>query len=170
MELVLKQSTIRDWNLDDAASLAEQANNRQIWLQVRDIMPYPYTIADANVFLEKATNANPRTNFCIEIDGNVAGGVVIKPGEDVHRRTAEVGYWLGQKFWGRGVATEAITAFVEHCFSSFNLVRIFGQVNANNPASARVLEKAGFVLEGRMRKHVIKDGVILDSLLYAKTK
>jgi RimJ/RimL family protein N-acetyltransferase len=103
----------------------------------------------------------PEKNFCIEIDGGAVGGIGIQIGEDVFRHTAEVGYWLGQEFWGRGVMTEAVSVFTPYCFEEFSLYRIFAKAFSNNPASARVLEKAGFVLEGRLRKHVVKDGKIL---------
>ena len=112
----------------------------------------------------------PEKNFCIEINGAAAGGIGIRVGEDVHRHTAEFGYWLGEEFWGHGVMSEVVPAFVDYCFKEFSLHRISAQTYSSNPASARVLEKAGFVLEGRMRKNVFKDGQILDSLLYAKTK
>lgn len=112
----------------------------------------------------------PTTKFCIEIDGRAVGGIGLRPGEDVHRLTAEFGYWLAEEFWDQGIMSEVVIAFVDYCFANFPLNRIFAAAYANNPASARVLEKAGFVLEGRLRKNVIKDEKILDSLLYAKTK
>jgi len=91
-------------------------------------------------------------------------------GHDVHRHTAELGYWLGEKFWGRGIMSEAVGAFRDFCFTNFPFRRVYAEPFANNPASARVLEKAGFFFEGRLKNNVIKDGKLLDSLLYAKTK
>jgi len=171
MELRLKRCTIRDWHLDDAESLSKHANNRKVSRTLRDAFPYPYTIEDANDFLKHATSENEQKKFhCIEIDGSAVGGIGITLGEDVYRHTAECGYWLAEQFWGRGIMSEAVAAFVEYCFANFRLNRIHASAYANNPASARVLEKAGFVLEGRLRKNVIKDGQILDSLLYARTK
>ena len=108
--------------------------------------------------------------FCIEIERAAVGGIGVHPGEDVYRHTATVGYWLGEQFWGRGVMTEALTAVTDFCFDNFPLRRIAAEVFANNPASARVLEKAGFTLEGRLKNHILKDGEVLDSLLYAPTK
>jgi len=99
-----------------------------------------------------------------------AGGIGIRLGQDVHRHTASLGYWLAEEFWGRGIMTEAVAAFIDFCFENFPLRRIYAEVFANNPASARVLEKAGFIFEGRLKNHVVKDGKLLDSLLYAKTK
>ena len=170
MELKLTRCTIRDWRLDDAASLAKHANNRRVWLALRDAFPHPYTIEDAKEFLRGSVAGAPRRNFCIEIDGAAVGGIGLRPGEDVHRHTAEFGYWLAEEFWGRGIMTEIVNAFEKYCFENFSLRRLYAEPFANNTASARVLEKAGFVFEGRLQKNVIKDGQILDSLLYAKTK
>jgi len=171
VELKLERCTIRDWRATDAESLARHANNRRIWLMVRDRFPHPYTIDDAKNFLQRAMAENETEKFyCIEISGLAAGGIGFKPGQDVHRHTAEIGYWLGEEFWGHGIMSEVVPAFVDYCFEKFPLNRVAAQAYSSNPASARILEKAGFVLEGRLRKHVIKDGQILDSLLYAKTK
>lgn len=169
MELKLERCTIRDWRLDDAKSLAKHANNRKVWLTLRDRFPHPYGIDDAKNFIERAMSNQPEKNFCIEIDGFAVGGIGLRLGEDVYRLTAEFGYWLSEDFWGEGIMSEVVPAFVDYCFANFLLNRMFASAYANNPASARVLEKAGFVFEGRLRKNVIKDGQILDSLLYAKT-
>ena len=170
MELRLQRCTIRDWRLDDAESLTRYANNRNVWLTLRDRFPHPYTIEDAKNFLERTTTGKGEERvFCIEVDGSAVGGIGMIPGEDVYRLTAEFGYWLAEEFWGKGIMSEAVPAFVNYCFEQFSLTRMFAAAYANNPASARVLEKSGFVLEGRLRKNVIKDGQILDSLLYAKT-
>jgi ribosomal-protein-alanine N-acetyltransferase len=170
MQLVLKRCTIRPWRLDDAESLAKFANNRKVWLGLRDLFPHPYSINDAHEFLQKAIDAEPLTNFCIEAEGAAAGGIAIRLGQDVHRQTAEFGYWLGEELWGRGIMSEAVPAFTDFCFGNFPLRRIYAEPFANNPASARVLEKAGFVFEGRLKNNVVKDGELLDSLLYARTK
>jgi len=169
VELKLTGCTIRDYRASDAESLAKHANNRRVWLGLRDAFPHPYTIEAANNFLQGKSAGLSSKNFCIEIDGAAVGGLGLRPGEDVHRHTAEFGYWLGEQFWGRGVMSEAVPAFVDYCFREFSLNRMFAMPHSNNRASARVLEKAGFVLEGRLRKHVVKDGQILDSLLYART-
>jgi [ribosomal protein S5]-alanine N-acetyltransferase len=168
--LVLERCTIRSWRLDDAAPLAKHANNRKIWLGLRDLFPHPYTIDNANEFLRCELRTQPITNFSIDIDGLAVGGIGIRIGEDVYRHTAELGYWLSEDFWGHGITSEAVPAFSNYCFENFPLHRIYAEPYANNPASARVLEKAGFVLEGRLKNNVFKDGQILDSLLYAKTK
>jgi RimJ/RimL family protein N-acetyltransferase len=169
MRLVLERCTIRPWRLNDAESLARHANNRKIWLAVRDLFPHPYTIQDAQEFLNRATSEQPEMKFCVEIAGVAVGGIGVHPGHDVYRHTATVGYWLGEQFWGRGVMTEALTAVTDFCFDNFPLHRIAAEVFANNPASARVLEKSGFAFEGRLKNNVVKDGELLDSLVYART-
>jgi RimJ/RimL family protein N-acetyltransferase len=162
---------MRDWRLDDAESLARHANNRRVWLMLRDRFPHPYTLEDARKFLARAINEKQSEKvYCIEIGGSAVGGIGLIPGEDVYRLSAEFGYWLAEEFWGQGIMSELVPAFVKYCFENFSLTRMFAQTFSNNPASARVLEKAGFVFEGRLQKNVIKDGQILDSLLYAKTK
>src|SRR5512132_1031944 len=119
-----------------------------------------------------SSTASNRCSSCsnIEIEGTAGGGIGVHPGHDVYRHTATVGYWLGEQFWGRGIMTEAVTAVTYFCFDYFPLRRISAEVFANNPASARVLEKAGFTFEGRLKNNVMKDGQVLDSLLYARTK
>jgi ribosomal-protein-alanine N-acetyltransferase len=170
MQLSLKRCTIRPWRLGDADSLARHANNREIWIALRDLFPHPYTVKDAHTFLQSVVNSEPITLFCIEVNGDAVGGIGIRIGADVHRQTAEMGYWLSQEFWGRGIMTEAVAAFTDFCFEKFPLRRIYAEPFANNPASARVLEKARFAFEGRLKSNVIKDGKLLDSLLYARTK
>jgi ribosomal-protein-alanine N-acetyltransferase len=170
MQLVLERCTVRPWQLDDAESIARHANNRKIWLGVRDLFPHPYTIQDAHEFLQRAISEQPEMKFCVEIEGTAVGGIGVHPGQDVHRQTATVGDWLGEQFWGRGIMTEAVTAVTNFCFDNFPLCRISAEVFANKPAPARVLEKAGFIFEGRLKNYVLKDGELLDSLLYARTK
>ncbi len=169
MQFVLERCALRPWRLDDAESLAGHANNRKIWLAVRDLFPHPYTIQDAREFLQRTISEGSAMKFCIEIDGVAVGGIGVHPGEDVHRHTATMGYWLGEEFWGRGVMTEAVTAVTDFCFENFLLRRISAEVFANNPASARVLEKAGFTFEGCLKNDVLKDRKLLDSLLYVRT-
>jgi RimJ/RimL family protein N-acetyltransferase len=115
-------------------------------------------------------SSEPVTLFCVEANGGAVGGIGIIIGADVHRQTAELGYWLGQEFWGCGIMTEGVAAFADFCFENFHLRRIYAEPFANNCASARVLEKAGFTFEGCLKNNVLKDGQLLDSLLYARTK
>lgn len=170
MRIEFSGGAIRTWRPDDAQGLAAGANNRNVWRMLRDLMPHPYTMADAEAYLQRVAAEELARSFCIEIDGKVAGVIGLKFKEDVHRRTAELGYWLAEPFWGRGVMTSAVCAFVVHSFETFPLDRIFAETYANNPASSRVLEKAGFQFEGRLRSNVIKDGEVLDSLVYARLR
>ena len=151
-------------------SLVKHANNRKVWLGLRDLFPHPYTIEEAHEFLQKKIAEQSATFFCIEIDGAAVVGIGFHSGQDVHRQTATVGYWLGEQFWGRGIMTEAVNAVTYFCFDNFPLRRISAEVFANNPASARVLEKAGFIFEGCLKNHVVKEGPVLDSLLHPRTK
>ena len=150
--------------------LPKHANNRKIWLGLRDRFPHPYTIEHAREFLQPTTSEEPATNFCIEIAAEVSGGIGIRFGSDVHKHVAELGYWLGEPFWGHGVMSEVVGAFTDFCFNNFPLHRLYAELYANNPASARVLEKNGFSFEGRLKNNVFKDGQILDSLVYARTQ
>jgi len=170
MSLVTSRCILRAPTGADAGSLAKHANNRKIWLNVRDMFPHPYTVPDAQKWIARVASEEPRHSFVIEADGEAAGGIGLKRGADVERMTAEVGYWLGEEFWGRGVATEAVKAITEYGFATLELVRIFAVPLANNAASSRVLEKAGYEKECVMRNACIKDGKILDMSLYARIK
>jgi [ribosomal protein S5]-alanine N-acetyltransferase len=170
MQLVLKQCSVRPWRLDDAESLTRHANNRKIWLSVRDLFPHPYTLEHAHQFLQRAISEQREMKFCVEIEGAAVGGVGVHPGHDVYRYAATMGYWLGEEFWGRGIMTEVVTAVTDSWFDKFSFHRISAEVFSNNPSSARVLEKSGFTFEGRLKNNVVKNGEVLDSLLYARTK
>jgi RimJ/RimL family protein N-acetyltransferase len=161
---------VRSWREGDAPALARHADNRKIWLNIRDQFPHPYTLADARAWVHLASAAVPETSFAIEVDGEAAGGVGLELQEDVHRCSAELGYWLGEAHWGRGIMSEAVRAFTPWAFDTFDLMRIYACVFEWNPSSRRVLEKAGFELEGRLRKAAIKDGQVLDELLYARVR
>ncbi|MEO5721770.1 MAG: GNAT family protein [Chthoniobacterales bacterium] len=167
MRLDLGGCVVRPWKKDDSSALAFAANNRNVWLKLRDSMPHPYTLADAEAYLNRVTADASSQSFCIEVNGTVAGGIGLRIKEGVHRHRAELGYWIAEPCWGRGFMTEVVPAFVANRFAALPLGRIFAEVYANNPASVRVLEKAGFAFEGRLRKNVIKEGEILDTLLYA---
>lgn len=166
MELRGNGFTIRPFRHGDEEALAESANDRGIWRNVRDRFPHPYTVGDAAWWI---ANAGP-TNFAIEIDGRASGSIGYDRDEDVFCRAAEVGYWLGRAHWGRGIATAALEVLGDHVFATTDIVRLYAGVFAWNPASARVLEKAGYVLEGRLRSAVWKDGELVDELLYARVR
>jgi len=163
----LPHCRLRGWRRSDASSLARHANNPKIWRNLRDAFPHPYTVVDAHAWIRNASAARPPTHFAIDVKGEAVGSIAMLVQRDVHRRSAEVGYWLSEEHWGRGIATEALGAFVEYAFSSFDVCRLFATAFEWNPASVRVLEKCGFTLEGRRRKAVTKEGRTIDDFLYA---
>lgn len=165
--LKLRSCVIRPWAIDDAAAIQRYANNRNIWINLRDIFPHPYRLEDAHVFLSFVLKEDRRTTFAIATESEAIGCLSLRLGSDVHRKTAELGYWLGEPFWGRGIMTEAVAEVTGWAFDAFDLQRIFAQPFADNTASIRVLEKAGFVCEGRLRANVFKDGKVIDSFMYA---
>jgi RimJ/RimL family protein N-acetyltransferase len=169
MEIDCDIFTLRGWRPGDEPSLVRHADNRAIWLKMRDRFPYPYTLADAGTWIRIASAREPQADFAIEVGGEAVGGVGLMLHEDVERVSAEIGYWLGETFWGRGIMSTAVRAVTEYAFSALGLTRVYAVPYAHNAASARVLEKAGFTMEGRMRRSAIKDGVVLDQLLFART-
>jgi RimJ/RimL family protein N-acetyltransferase len=166
--ILLKHCELRPWKKSDRASLTRQANNPNVARTLRDRFPSPYSEADAKSWLAVVTEERPPHHLAIAVEGEAVGGIGLQFQTDVHRRSAELGYWLGEPYWGRGIMTEAVRAFTEYAFETFGLCRIFAGVFETNPASGRVLEKAGYALEGRMRKSVLKGGTMLDQLLYAR--
>jgi RimJ/RimL family protein N-acetyltransferase len=167
VKLELTRCTLRPWRLGDEASLVRYADNRNVSRNLKDRFPYPYTAADAVDWITFAGAQKPATSLAIAVDGAAVGGIGIELGTDVFRRSAEIGYWLGEPFWGRGIATEALRAMTDYAFATFDICRLEAGVFDWNPASARVLEKAGYTLEGRARLGVVKDGRAGDRLLYA---
>jgi RimJ/RimL family protein N-acetyltransferase len=167
MLLPLKTCEVRSWKMSDADTLPTYANNRKIWLNLRDRFPHPYTRRDAVDFIRYARAQRPETAFAIAVAGEAAGGIGFLLNGDVERVSAEIGYWLGEPFWGRGIATEALVAVTRHAIEAHGLTRLYALPFAENTASCRVLEKAGYVLEARLRRSAIKDGRIGDQLQYA---
>jgi RimJ/RimL family protein N-acetyltransferase len=170
MPIPTSYGEIRPWRPHDDAALLKHANNRQVWLNLRDGFPHPYTAVDAQAFLELVGRQDPTTFFAIATGEEAIGGIGISLNQDVHRLTAEMGYWLGEPYWGRGLMTETVARFTEFVFERFGLLRIYAEPYAGNTASCRVLEKSGYALEGRLRSNVIKDGRILDQFLYARVR
>jgi RimJ/RimL family protein N-acetyltransferase len=168
MQLQAGPAWVREWRIEDAVELPRQANDRRIWLNLRDAFPHPYGREDAEGFLAVALDMQPQTFFAIECDGRIMGGIGYVLRTDVERVAAEIGYWLGVQYWGRGIATAAVRAVTQHAFTAHpELTRLFAVPFASNPASARVLEKAGYTLEGKLRCSAIKDGQVLDQWMYA---
>jgi ribosomal-protein-alanine N-acetyltransferase len=161
--------TFRTWRTRDVDALVQHANNRNVWVNLKDRFPHPYERADAESWIGmNHLVLGPPVNFAIDVGGEAIGGVGVEPLEDVFHRTANIGYWVAEPFWGRGIATAAVQFICEYAMRTFPLDRLQATVFDWNPASGRVLEKNRFVLEGRQRRAVIKDGRVGDLLLYGR--
>ena len=170
MLLDLGDVKVRSWRKDDLQALLRCANNPKIAANLRDQFPHPYTRRDGIDFLEYAQTQEPECSFAIEYGGEAVGGVGFLIGRDIARISAEMGYWLSEDLWERGIATRAVTAMSDWAFENYKLTRVFAMAFAHNAASIRVLEKAGFAREGVMRRSAIKNGVVLDQVLFAKVR
>jgi RimJ/RimL family protein N-acetyltransferase len=170
VRLSLSTCIVRPWAERDAESLQRHADNRNVSMHLRDRFPYPYTIEAARTFLGWIARQPAATVWAIEADGHAVGGIGIELHSDVERVSAEIGYWLGEAYWNRGIATEALAAVTAAAFKQFEITRLYAVPFADHAASVRVLEKAGYVREGHMRQSAIKDGKIRDQLLFAAYK
>lgn len=161
--------SIRPWLISDAAAIAAVLNNINVQNNLRDGLPYPYRVEDAEGFINAMITAEPADVFAFAIlaDDQVVGSIGAFRMANVHRITAEVGYYIGQEYWGRGIATEAIKLTCKHVFKHNDIARIFAEPLAGNIASCRALEKAGFALEGILRCNAIKNGKIMDMKMYS---
>ena len=167
MEIRCATCLLRPLVAADAPSLARHAADDDVWRNLRDRFPHPYTLQDAEAYIASVAGRPQPTSFGIVVDDEAAGTVSLMPGEDIARRTAEIGYWLGRAFRGRGVITDAVRAATGYAFADLGMHRVFAVPFAHNIASCRVLEKAGYVREGRMRRSAVKEGRVLDQWLYA---
>lgn len=166
------QVALRRWEQTDAAALCRLADDEKVAANLRDIFPHPYTAQDGQDFIAFCTETDEMEAMqrAVEVDGVLAGSISLVRGTDVAHRSAELGYWLGRSFWGKGIAAEAVRQICALGFAQWDIVRIFAEVFANNRASCRVLEKNEFVCEGTLRSSVVKYGNILDSEIYALIK
>jgi len=160
--------SLRQWQQCDLSSLLRIADNPRIAANMRNIFPHPYTREDGLEWLKLATAELAGLNWAIVANDEVVGGIGLKPESDINAGTAEIGYWLGEPFWGRGFATDAVRTLSVHAFSQLSFRRLFATVFANNAPSCRVLEKAGYQREGLLRRSAIKAGVIRDQILFAR--
>ena len=167
LPLIGQHCRVRPWTAEDLEPLVRHADNPRVSAYLRDIFPYPYTLDDGRRFLAFAAAQTPPTALAIEVAGRAAGGVGVTPGSGNERCTAEIGYWLGEPFWGRGLAAEAVQLVTAYAVETFALVRLQAFVVTGHTRSCRVLEKAGYRLEGHMRKSFMKQGVMHDQALYA---
>lgn len=158
---------LRPWTIDDLDSLVENANNFKIAKCMTDGFPHPYSHENGKAFIAFATKDDPIHIFAIEVNGKAVGGIGIHPQTDIQKRNAELGYWLGENYWGQGIISKAITQMIEFSFKTYDIDRIFARPFGTNMASQKVLEKAGFKLEARLDKILIKNGELEDELIYA---
>lgn len=161
---------MRPWQTDDAHSLIKHANNLNVSRNLRDGFPYPYTMHDARKWLQMVGENKTDIILAIDISGEAAGGIGIHAGKDVYRYNGEIGYWLSEKYWGKGIMTEAVKALVEYAFVQTHFLRIFATIFQHNSSSMRVLEKCGFNFEATHKRTVMKEGKLLDEHLYALLK
>ena len=163
---------LRAWTLADAPALAKLINNKKVQDNLRDGLPFPYGEEDAKAFLSAMLASDPDQNlaFAIEADGKLIGSISATRCANIHFRTAELGYYLGESYWGKGFATEAVRQICDYIYRNTDIIRIFAEPFAYNTASCRVLEKAGFQLEGLLRSNAVKNGRILDMKMYARIR
>jgi ribosomal-protein-alanine N-acetyltransferase len=159
---------LRPWKPEDAGALAAICNNRKIWLNVRDRFPHPYTVANAIEWIKFTSAQKPIQNMAVVFNGQIAGSIGVMPKDDVYRKSIEIGYFIGESYWGKGIATEAVAQLLKYIEHKFDVIRIYAEVFDHNTASMKVLEKNGFHLEGIRQKAVIKNNVVLDDHVWVK--
>lgn len=162
--------TLRPFTADDAELLPEYANNYNIARNMMNVFPHPYSAADAEKFIAMVSQQNPTQVFTIDINGRASGAIGIFPQQDIMCRNAELGYWLAEPFWGKGIITRAVKQMVEYGFKTWDINRIYARPFGSNKGSQKVLEKAGFILEARFEKTIFKFGEYQDELVYAVRK
>jgi len=171
MAIQLGLCSLRPYRQGDEADIVRQANNPNVARYLRERFPQPYTWKDAEEWISFAGKESPTVNFAICVDGHVVGGIGLMPGTDIHRVSAEVGYWLGEPFWGRGIAACALRGLTDYAFATFpDLNRLFAYVDEDHPPSIRVLEKGGFRREGHLIGAAIKHGQLHNQFIYAMTR
>lgn len=163
---------IRKWELSDAADLALALSNKKIQDNLRDGLPYPYTEKDATDYISAMISAdeNETFAFAITIDSKVIGSIGIFRQGNIHRQTAELGYYIAEEYWGKGIMTEAVKQICSYVFDKSDIIRIYAEPFAYNAASCRVLEKAGFQYEGTLRSNAVKNGEVVDMKMYSLLK
>jgi len=160
---------LRPWAAGDEPSLVRHANNYKVWQNLRDGFPHPYTLADAEQWISFTQQQSTQTLFAVEVEGEAVGSVGLFPKSDIERLLAEIGYWLGEAVWGKGIATAAVRALSTYGFKELGLTRIFAVPLISSTASMRVLENAGYIREGVLRRSAVKEGIVIDQVLYALT-
>ena len=163
---------IRKWELSDAKDLAVALSNKKVQDNLRDGLPYPYTEQDGKEFISAMLSAdeNETFAFAITVDNMVIGSIGIFRQGNIHRQTAELGYYIAEEYWGKGIMTEAVKQICEYVFANSDIIRIYAEPFAYNIASCRVLEKVGFQYEGTLRSNAVKNGRVIDMEMYSLLK
>ncbi len=163
---------IRKWALSDAGALASALSNKKVQDKLRDGLPYPYTEQDGSDYISAMLSAdeNETFAFAITVGGKVIGSIGAFRQGNIHRQTAELGYYIAEEYWGRGIMTEAVKQICRYIFDKSDIIRIYAEPFAHNAASCRVLEKAGFQYEGTLRQNAVKNGKIVDMKMYSLLK
>ena len=163
---------IRKWMLSDVADLTAAISNKKVQDNLRDGIPYPYTEQDGVDFISAMLSAdeNDTFAFAITVDEKVIGSIGVYRQENIHRQTAELGYYIAEEYWGKGIMTEAIKQICQYVFQKSDILRIYAEPFAYNEASCRVLEKAGFQYEGTLRNNAVKNGKVIDMKMYSILK
>ncbi|HEX2958221.1 MAG TPA: GNAT family protein [Chitinispirillaceae bacterium] len=163
---------LREWKMTDAHDLACALNNKKIHDNLRDGLPFPYTSSDAEMYISAMLNAEKDSQYAwaIAVDNKAIGSIGAFRKENIHRLTAEIGYYIAEPFWGKGIGTSALKNACSHIFEHTDILRIFAEPFSYNRASCRILEKAGFTFEGTLRMNAIKNGRVLDMNMYAMVK
>lgn len=163
---------IRKWELSDATDLALALSNKKIQDNLRDGLPYPYTEQDGKDYIAAMLCANEDDTFAfaITVDNKVIGSIGVFRQENIHKRTAELGYYIAEEYWGKGIMTEAVKQICAYVFDTSDMIRIYAEPFAHNSASIRVLEKAGFQYEGTLRRNAVKNGRVIDMKMYSLLK
>ncbi len=167
MELINSRLKLRPFRESDSLKLSEFCNNKKVWDNLRDYIPHPYSESNALEYIRFCQSEDPQLTFAIEYEGKFAGSIGLVKQSDVYKLTAEIGYWIGEPYWGKGITTQAAKMITDYGFNKLGLVRIFSGVFDFNKASQRVLEKAGFKLECVFEKSIYKNGKICDEYRYA---
>lgn len=163
---------IRSWRIEDAEYLAEALNNKKILENLRDGLPYPYTVNDAKNFISAMLDGDKDTTyaFAITVDDKAIGSIGVFRKDNIHYKTAEMGYYIAEPYWGQGIGTSAVKQICKYIFENTDIIRIFAEPFAYNLGSCRILEKSGFVYEGNLRKNAVKNGIVLDMKMYSILK
>lgn len=163
---------IRSWRVEDAGDLAKMLNNKKILDNLRDGLPYPYTVEDGKDYIVAMLGSDKQETyaFAITIDDKAVGSIGVFRKDNIHCRTAEMGYYIAESYWGQGIGTSAVKQVCHYIFEKTDIIRIFAEPFAHNIGSCRVLEKSGFTCEGTLRKNAVKNRVVLDMKMYSKIK